>query len=56
MAAGLGILGLSPDVFWQTTPKELAAALRAKLGDQGSGGVPARNDLMRLMQRFPDEV
>jgi uncharacterized phage protein (TIGR02216 family) len=53
MAAGLGLLRLSPATFWALTPKELAAALGAVLGP-AVAGPPARSDLARLMQRFPD--
>jgi uncharacterized phage protein (TIGR02216 family) len=30
--AGLGVLGLAPDVFWAMTPREFDAALRGRLG------------------------
>jgi uncharacterized phage protein (TIGR02216 family) len=53
MAAGLGLLRLPPATFWALTPKELAAALNAALGPAGATP-PARSDLARLMQRFPD--
>lgn len=55
MAAGLGLLRLSPQTFWSMTPRELAAALRAVLGDQTSALPPSRSDLTALMRRFPDQ-
>jgi uncharacterized phage protein (TIGR02216 family) len=53
MAAGFGLLRLSPATFWALTPKELGAALGAVLGPVVVAP-PARSDLDRLMQRFPD--
>jgi uncharacterized phage protein (TIGR02216 family) len=52
MAAGLGVLRLSPAAFWSMTPRELDAALGTVLGP--AGGPPSRGELARLMQRFPD--
>jgi uncharacterized phage protein (TIGR02216 family) len=49
---GLGILRLSPDAFWSMTPRELAAAIRARRGD--AGAPLDRHTLLALMQRFPD--
>ena len=52
--AGLAgaLLGWRPEEFWRATPAELAAVLDAMAGP---GGAPAgRDDLERLMQRFPD--
>jgi uncharacterized phage protein (TIGR02216 family) len=49
---GLGILRLSPDAFWSMTPRELAAAIRARRGD--AGAPLDRHSLQALMQRFPD--
>ena len=48
-----GILfGWSPDTFWNATPAELAALVRAARG----GGEPAAPvDLTALMERYPDE-
>ena len=49
---GLGVLRLSPDVFWRMTPRELALALKAV-----QGAAPASIDratLNELMTRFPD--
>ncbi len=53
MAAGLGVLGFSPEDFWKLTPKEFEAALRGKFGTD-AGAPFARGDLEKLMQRFPD--
>ena len=53
MAAGFGLLRLSPDAFWSMTPKELKAALGALAGP-AAGGPPDRGNLARLMQSFPD--
>jgi uncharacterized phage protein (TIGR02216 family) len=52
--AGLAgaLLGWRPDEFWRATPAELGAVLEAMLGP---GQTPAsRDDLARLMERFPD--
>jgi uncharacterized phage protein (TIGR02216 family) len=53
MAFGLGVLGLAPDLFWQMTPAEFAAAVRGRHGVARSGP-PARADLEALMRAFPD--
>jgi uncharacterized phage protein (TIGR02216 family) len=53
MAAGLGLLRLSPAVFWSMTPKELAAALNGLLGPAAAGPLP-RGSLAGLMARYPD--
>jgi uncharacterized phage protein (TIGR02216 family) len=52
MAAGFGLLRLSPQAFWSMTPRELDAALGAILGPAGSS--PSRTEFASLMQRFPD--
>ena len=51
--AGLAgaLLGWRPDEFWRSTPAELAAVLGALL-PVGIGA--SRDDLDRLMERFPD--
>ena len=54
MAAGFGLLGLSPAVFWSMTFKELDAALRGRLGLGPQDGAPDAQSLATLMQRFPD--
>ena len=53
MRAGLGVLRLSPDVFWSMSPVELCHAL------QGAGVLPIGGGLDRarldeLMAAFPD--
>ena len=55
MAAGFGVLRLSPTAFWSMTPRELDAALGAILGP-GAAGPPSRTELARLMQRYPDSL
>ena len=52
MGFGLGILRLSPEQFWRTTPRELASAIEALTGH----GPPIdRSTLTDMMRRFPDE-
>jgi uncharacterized phage protein (TIGR02216 family) len=48
MRLGLGELRLAPREFWSMTLKELAAALPVP-------AALAREDLDRLMKRFPDD-
>jgi uncharacterized phage protein (TIGR02216 family) len=55
MAAGLGVLGLAPAVFWTMTPREFDAALRGRLGGASAPAAPSRAELASLMQRFPDD-
>ncbi len=52
MAFGLGAMRLSPAEFWATTPRELAAAMRA-LG-YGAHRPPGRGELDEMMRRHPD--
>lgn len=52
MAAGLGLLRLSPDVFWSMTPREFAAAVGALVPLTAR---PSRGDLGGLMRQFPDQ-
>ena len=52
MRFGLGVLRLPPREFWRMTPRELAAAWGAVVGDHG--GVLGRGELDGLMERFPD--
>ena len=54
MAAGLGVLRLSPAAFWTMTPRELAMAWRALNGSTASSGPLARDELDGLMRQFPD--
>lgn len=54
MAFGLGLLGLAPCAFWQTTPKELDAMLKGRFGKVSAQDALTRDDLTRLMQQFPD--
>lgn len=51
MRFGLGVLRLPPRDFWRMTPRELASAWGAVMGDRGP---LARNELDTLMERFPD--
>ena len=48
---GLGVLKLSPDEFWRTTPRELAHAVEAL---RGHGARLARLRFDELMKRYPD--
>ncbi|MGV8856704.1 MAG: rcc01693 family protein [Devosia sp.] len=52
MKFGLGVLRLPPRDFWSMTPRELAAAWGALLGDRS--GPLGRPDLETMMERFPD--
>ena len=52
MRFGLGVLRLPPAEFWRMTPRELAAAWGALLGDRA--GPLARDEFNGLMERFPD--
>ncbi|MDC7788694.1 phage tail assembly chaperone [Rhodoplanes sp. TEM] len=49
---GLGVLRLTPEAFWKTTPRELALALRA-LGIGASAPI-SRAAFDDLMRRHPD--
>jgi len=51
MAFGLGRLRLAPRDFWSMTPRELAAAMSAHASPVPA---PGRDELERMMQRFPD--
>jgi uncharacterized phage protein (TIGR02216 family) len=46
------LLGWSPDEFWRATPAELAAVLEAMMPEPPASA--SRDDLARLMERFPD--
>ena len=52
MRFGFGVLRLPARDFWALTPRELAAAWGAVMGDRG--GPLERRDLSELMERFPD--
>lgn len=52
MGFGLGVLRLAPRDFWAMTPRELASAWGAIMGERG--GPLGRSDLNSLMERFPD--
>lgn len=52
MAAGLGLLRLSPRDFWSMTPRELAAAL----GAMSPEAAPRRDELEAMMRAFPDRM
>ncbi len=56
MAFGFGVLRLSPAGFWHLTPRELAAAVRGRQPARPRAAAPARADLDRLMDRFPDRT
>lgn len=56
MAAGFGLLGLSPHAFWAMTMKELEAAVRGRLGPHTHHGALSRADLADLQRRFPDKT
>jgi uncharacterized phage protein (TIGR02216 family) len=55
MEIGLGVLGLSPPVFWTMTPAELQAALRGRLGPSSTTAGMKRDDLADMMRRYPDQ-
>ena len=50
MRAGLGTLGLTPDVFWRLTPVEL----RIMLGVDAAASPLTRARLDELARAFPD--
>ena len=56
MAAGLGLLRLSPAVFWAMTPRELASALRGLAGISGAVAPLDRAALEHLAARYPDNL
>lgn len=55
MAAGFGLMGLSPSTFWAMTPRELAAAMRGRLGPRVAAPL-SRSDLTGLIARYPDRA
>ena len=56
MAAGLGVLRLDPAAFWSMTVTELRAALSVLGAAPAQERPPARSDVVRMMQRFPDRM
>lgn len=52
MRFGLGVLRLSPEAFWKMTPRELASAWGAVMGERS--GPLDRRSLENLMEHFPD--
>jgi uncharacterized phage protein (TIGR02216 family) len=52
MRFGLGVLRLPPREFWAMTPRELAAAWGAVMGEGGQA--MERPTLEQMMERFPD--
>lgn len=52
MRFGLGVLRLPPEAFWKMSPRELASAWSAVVGDRA--GPLDRQGLETLMERFPD--
>ncbi len=54
MEIGLGVLALTPAVFWSMTPRELQAMLRGKFGTASDGLAPTRMQLDALMRQYPD--
>ena len=53
MGFGFGVLRLPPEQFWRMSPRELAAAWGAIMGERT--GPLDRGGLETLMERFPDE-
>jgi uncharacterized phage protein (TIGR02216 family) len=52
MAAGFGLLRLSPNTFWSMTPRELERAMSVLRPQQDHA--PDRAALAALMRAFPD--
>ncbi|MEP9371020.1 rcc01693 family protein [Mesorhizobium sp. KR1-2] len=53
MAMGFGLLRLSPHAFWAMTPREFERA--ASVLKRAAGEAPRREDMLALMQAFPDK-
>jgi len=53
MAMGFGLLRLSPQAFWAMTPREFERAASTLTG--AADGAPRRDDLLALMQAYPDK-
>ena len=54
MAAGFGLLGMSPGTLWSMTPREFACAVSSLSGVRSAGAMPSQQELAALMRRFPD--
>jgi uncharacterized phage protein (TIGR02216 family) len=54
MAAGFGLLRLSPKTFWAMTPRELERAMSV-LAPAPRAGI-GRRELSELMRAFPDKI
>ncbi len=54
MAAGFGLLRLSPKNFWSMTPREFERAMSVLRPARSPA--PARAELTRLMNEFPDDI
>lgn len=52
MAIGLGLLRLSPQAFWEMTPREFERAASALVPVREAS--LGRRDLAGLMEKFPD--
>lgn len=52
MAAGLGLLRLSPAAFWAMTPREMERAMSVLAR---GGDAPRKTDLAAMMRAFPDK-
>lgn len=52
MRFGLGVLRLAPRDFWAMTPRELASAWGAVMGERT--GPLGRQELGAMMEKFPD--
>jgi uncharacterized phage protein (TIGR02216 family) len=53
MAMGFGLLRLSPQAFWAMTPREFERAVSTLA--RALEDAPRRQDLLALMQAFPDK-
>ena len=53
MAAGFGLLRLSPDAFWAMTPREIERAMSVL---PRASDAPAKSHLEALMTIFPDRT
>ena len=51
MSVGFGLLGLASKDFWAMTPRELAAAIRGRIGPQ-LGGPPSKGDVIAIYGRM----